>query len=121
MLWLLTIVVNPFATRVIVGEGVFAPRFAIYAAVQVLASGFFLLAVYEIDRRHLARESIDRDRYLRLALVAGLFLLSIPIAFVAGRWAYACWVAIPFVSRLIVVLRSRRPAAAGHAAVRDRA
>jgi len=121
MLWLLTIVLTPFATRVIVGEGAFAPRFALYATVQVLASGFFLLALLEIDRRHLARERIDPDRYVRLGVVAGLFLLSIPAVFLIERWAYWCWVAIPLVSRLIVAARARRHGAAARDAVPDRA
>jgi uncharacterized membrane protein len=120
MLWLLTIVLTPFATRVIVGEGAFAPRFALYAAVQVLASGFLLLALAEIDRRHLAARPVDRDRYLRLALVTVLFLLSIPVAFLAGRLAYACWVAIPLGYRLIAAVRARRPSAAARDAVPDR-
>jgi uncharacterized membrane protein len=121
MLWLLTIVLTPFATRVIVGDGAFAPRFALYAIVQVLASGFVLLALYEIDRRHLTRDTIDRDQYVRLAIVAGMFLLSVPISFLAGRWAYWCWIAIPLVSRLIAAVRARRRGAAERDAVPDRA
>jgi hypothetical protein len=54
MLWLLMIVLTPFATRVIVGDGGFGVRFTIYASVQALASILLLVAVLEMDRGGLA-------------------------------------------------------------------
>ncbi len=103
MLWLLMIVLTPFATRMIVAEGAFAPRFAIYAAIQALATAAFLLSVYEMDRHHLVREGTDRATfrrsYRRLSVMGLAFLVSIPIAYLT-HWAYLCWVAIPFVWRL---------------------
>jgi TMEM175 potassium channel family protein len=103
MLWLLTIVLTPFATRVIVGDGALAARFSIYAMVQALASIFFLLAVREMDRHRLVREGTARTlftrSYLRLSVMAAAFLVSIPLAFIT-HWAYLCWVAIPFGSRV---------------------
>ncbi len=125
MLWLMTIVLTPFATRVIVGDGVFDPRFALYAAVQVLASSLFLFAVREIDHAGLAGDGIDRERftmtYLRLGIVVGAFLVGIPLVFVIHRWAYACWVAIPVVTRAVTLWRDRRRGAAERDAVPDRA
>jgi uncharacterized membrane protein len=111
MLWLLMIVLTPFATRVIVGEGGFAARFTIYALVQALASSFFLLAVHEMDRHGLVRKGTPRTlftrSYHRLSVMAAAFLVSIPLAFVT-RWAYLCWVAIPFVSRVQTLVEGRR-------------
>ncbi len=103
MLWLLTIVLTPFATRVIVGDGAFAARFTLYAVVQALAAVFFLLAIHEVDRHGLARTGTPRTLftrgYLGLSVAAGAFLVSIPLAFIT-RWAYLCWVAIPFLARV---------------------
>ncbi|SCL35028.1 Uncharacterized membrane protein [Micromonospora rhizosphaerae] len=103
MLWLLMIVLTPFVTRVIVGDGAFAARFTLYAAIQALASLFFLLAVLEMDRHGLARAGTPRslfgNGYRILSVAAGAFAVSIPLAFVT-HWAYACWAAIPFVARV---------------------
>ena len=103
MLWLLMIVLTPFATKVLVGDGAFAARFTIYALVQALASTFFLLAVHEMDRHGLVREGTPRSlftrSYQRLSVMAGAFLVSIPLAFIT-RWAYVCWAAIPLVWRV---------------------
>jgi uncharacterized membrane protein len=117
MLWLLMIVLTPFATRAIVGDGAFAVRFCIYASVQALAFGFFLLAVREMDRQGLARADTPREvfrrGYYRVSVAMAAFAISIPIAFVT-RWAYLCWLAIPLAARAGRVgraIRSRiRPA-----------
>ena len=105
MLWLLMIVVTPFATRTIVGNGAFAARFTLYAGVQALASIFFLLAVREMQRNGLVRPGTPRSvftgTYYRSAVVATAFLVSIPLSFVAQGWAFACWIAIPFAMRLM--------------------
>ncbi len=104
MLWLLMIVLTPFAARVIAGDGAFQFRFIVYASVQALAGLFFLLAV-----RALARDGdldlvspVDllANSYQRLGAVILMFLVSIPIALFT-RYAYVCWIAIPFVSRLL--------------------
>jgi uncharacterized membrane protein len=103
LLWLLMIVITPFATRVIVGDEAFAARFTLYALVQAVNSIFFILALYDIDRHQLARTGTPRTvfvgAYQQSFTVAGLFLVSIPIAFLT-HWAYLCWVAIPVVMRL---------------------
>jgi uncharacterized membrane protein len=103
MLWLLMIVLTPFATKVLVANGALAARFTFYALVQALASIFLVLAVHEIDRHRLAWEGTPREvftsAYRRMFTVAGLFLLSIPLVYLVGRWAYLCWAAIPLVAR----------------------
>jgi uncharacterized membrane protein len=124
MLWLLTIVLTPFATRVIVSDDAFAAQFTLYAVLQIFAAAFFLLAVVEMDRSRLTRPGTDRDMlvhtYVRLSIIAALFLVSIPLAFVT-HWAYAFWIVMPFALRIIErVRRARRPGAAGRAVVRDR-
>lgn len=118
MLWLLMIVLTPFAARVLVGDQVFAGRFSIYAGVQALAAAFFLLAVRAIDRRGLAREGTPRAvftrSYERLATVSAAFAVSIPVAFFT-QWAYLCWGIIPLAPRvrnLATYLRRRTRRAA---------
>ncbi|MFE9692955.1 TMEM175 family protein [Micromonospora sp. NPDC005806] len=114
MLWLLMIVLTPFVTRVIVGDGAFAARFTLYAAIQALASVAFLLAVHEMDRHGLTRAGTPRslfgNSYRILSVAAGAFAVSIPLAFVT-HWAYACWAAIPFVTRVqrLAAAAQRRP------------
>src|SRR5262249_44639361 len=103
MLWLLMIVVTPFATRTIVGNGAFGARFTLYAGVQALAQIFFLLAVRETQRSGLMRPgtppSVFTRTYYPTAVGAALFLISIRLAYVTP-WAFACGAAIPFVIRL---------------------
>jgi uncharacterized membrane protein len=108
MLWLLMIVVTPFATRVITGEGAFEARFTIYALVQALAGLFFFLMVREVSRLGLT-DRPDAGRavavgYRRSLILTGVFLLSIPLAFLVGRWAYFAYTLFPIGVR---VLRAR--------------
>lgn len=121
MLWLLTIVATPFATRIIVDDGALSARITVYALAQVLAATFFLLAVVEVHRKGLLREdtppSVIAASYRPTVIVIVVFLLSIPLAYVAGRWAYACWAAMPVINRIWVLLtdrRSRSRTAAAH-------
>ncbi|HEY7486781.1 MAG TPA: TMEM175 family protein [Streptosporangiaceae bacterium] len=113
MLWLLTIVVTPFATRVLTADGAFEVRFAFYATVQALAGLFFLLMVHEINRHGLLRAAappgVLSAGYRRPAVLIAAFTISIPIAFVT-HWAYLCWAAIPFVLRGIRIVLDRRAA-----------
>ena len=113
MVWLLMIVLTPFATRILVGADAFAARFAVYAGVQALASLSMLLAVFEMDRHDLTRPGTERAMftrsYWRLSIMAALFLVSIPLAAVTS-WAYLCWVAVPLVWRVRgLVERLHRP------------
>jgi uncharacterized membrane protein len=111
-LWLLMLVVTPFATKVIGGDGAFQARFGFYALVQTLASLILLAMAWHIRRAQLYREGTPPGRLsrsmIRPGVVAAAFAVSIPIAF-ATHWAYLCWVAVPFLSRL-ATLRARPPA-----------
>jgi uncharacterized membrane protein len=104
MLWLLFIVVTPFATRVLNEAGGFQVRFILYAAVQVLASASFLAILWGIRRNDLLRDGsppgLVRSSAVRLGGLAVTFLLSIPLAFVT-RYAYYVWFAVPFAAAAI--------------------
>jgi uncharacterized membrane protein len=111
MAWLLMMISTPFATRVLSGNGGFGVRFTLYALVQVIAGLCFLLMTRELVRHDLLREgtpesATTRGRLPTLTMMA-LFLVSIPIAFFT-QWAFACWVAIPLVTRVARRLIARR-------------
>jgi uncharacterized membrane protein len=111
MLWLLTIVLTPYATRVIVNDGAFTARFTVYALVQAFSSIFFILVIHEVDRLSLVREGTPRALftrgYRRASVVAGAFLVSIPLATVIGRWAFVCWAAIPLLWQVLSLIIDR--------------
>jgi uncharacterized membrane protein len=101
--WLLMIVVIPFATKLISGNGGFGVRFSIYAAIQVVTMLTFLLMSRHIRSGELLRPgapAATRDGDVVLLAVAGLFALSIPVAFVT-QWAYALWIASVPVARVL--------------------
>jgi len=111
MLWLLTIVLMPFATRTLTGDGAFEVRFITYAGVQAFAGLCFLMMVREMTRHHLLRPDtppvVVSASYARLFVMTGAFLVSIPVSLVTS-WAYVCWIAIPFVSRGLLLVAKRR-------------
>ncbi|MEU8760497.1 TMEM175 family protein [Streptomyces sp. NPDC048659] len=99
--WLFMQVLMPFATRVITTDSAFAPRFSLYALVQVLASAAFALTVREIRRARLYAPDTPPGAFdatlVRSLCLAAVFALSIPVAFLAGTAAYLCWLAAPIV------------------------
>jgi uncharacterized membrane protein len=111
--WLLMQVLTPFATRVLTGDGAFQARFIFYSGIQALAGVLFLLILNEIRRYHLTRPDTPPDLLrlsnFRTAVIAAAFLISIPISF-ATEWAYACWVAVPFVTGFARRFAARRAA-----------
>jgi uncharacterized membrane protein len=101
--WLLLLVVTPYATRVLNGEGAFETRFVFYASVQALTGVLFAMMVREIRRHRLHRPGMPRSAFAH-AYLAGLsisagFLVSIPLAFVT-HYAYACWIVVPVLGRI---------------------
>jgi uncharacterized membrane protein len=106
MAWLMMIVVIPFATKLISGNGGFGVRFSIYAAIQVVTMLMFLLMSRHIRSSELLRPgaprvpAASREGGAVLLAVAGLFALSIPVAFVT-QWAYALWIASVPVARVL--------------------
>lgn len=96
MIWLLMIVVTPFATRVLTGNGGTAVRLAVYAVVQLIAWLALLQMTGRLARDDLLREDtppgvITGSRW-RAAAMCAAFLVSVPLAFVT-RWAFLCWIA----------------------------
>ncbi len=116
--WLLTIVVTPFATRVLTGggegedHGSFPIRFGMYAAVQALAGIAFLVMVRVIGKADLLDESapptILENSYIRTGAMAATFLVSMPLAWVLGSWAYVLWFAMWPVTRVAFAVHRRR-------------
>ena len=114
MIWLLMMIITPFATRILTGNGGFGVRFTIYTLVQVIASTCLLLMSREIRDKDLMRtdapESARHPENSHTLTLIVVFLISIPVAFVAGQWAFALWVAIPALGRVLRRLR-REPVA----------
>lgn len=113
LLWLFLLVLTPFATRVLSGDGAFQARFTIYAAVQGLAGLVWVLMVAEIQRNQLYRPDTPHDlfdnAYVGSGSFAAGFLISIPFAFFTG-YAYDFWFAVPIGAALVRKLLRRRAA-----------
>lgn len=103
LLWLLAIVLNPFATRLLTTNGqdalyVHALRFGFYAFLQVLATGA-LLAMVRRMRSHRLLASDASARFARdtdwrsYGILLG-FGLSIPVFF-ATTYGWVLWAAVP--------------------------
>jgi uncharacterized membrane protein len=114
MIWLLMMIITPFATRILTGNGGFGVRFTIYTLVQVIASTCLLLMGREIRDKGLMRtdapESARHPENSHTLTLVVVFLISIPVAFAAGQWAFALWVAIPVLGRVLRRVR-REPMA----------
>ncbi|HEY7323298.1 MAG TPA: TMEM175 family protein [Streptosporangiaceae bacterium] len=120
MVWLLMIIITPYATRVLSGgegsEG-FAVRFSFYAVIQVLTMVTYVLMLRHIRSGGLLRPGTPSpaDDELSLLGVAAAFAISIPIAFIpsVGEWSFAVWVASVFIVRARRRARSHSPASRG--------
>ncbi len=110
MVWLLMIVIMPFATRVLSGTGAFGIRFSLYAVIQVVTVLTALLMSRHIRANELLRPGAPgpgtRYEDATLLTVAAMFAISIPVAFVT-QWAFAVWVASAPAARLVLRLRQR--------------
>lgn len=106
MFWLLLIIITPFATRLIAGNGGFGARFTIYAVIQVLTILTFLTMSRHIRSGRLLRPGasaptsrVDDAAYLA---VAATFAVSIPVALVfETEWTFAIWVGSVFIARAV--------------------
>ncbi|MFG3102686.1 TMEM175 family protein [Streptomyces sp. NPDC048182] len=112
--WLFMQVLMPFATRVITAEGAFAPRFSLYAIVQVLASASFALIIREIQHALLYRTEepprVFAQNRVRSLCLAAVFAVSVPVSFLTtSTGASLCWLAAPAVLRVAHRLQSRAP------------
>src|SRR6185437_12982452 len=105
--WLFTIVITPFATRIVSESGdppagivdtAQSQRFVMYALVQVATDLVFVLMVWWMGRAGMMRRStppkVLTDGY-RGSLSTGLgFALSIPLFFVWAN-AWVMWIVVP--------------------------
>ena len=123
ILWLLTVILTPYATRNLYGgedisHSDFPWRFAFYALVQAFAALTFFLAERDIDRHGLfAAETppgLLRRGYVRNAVLMVIFGISIPLAFLVHGWAFVVWSLIPLAIPLGMAIDARR-----HAEVRE--
>jgi uncharacterized membrane protein len=114
MVWLLMIVIIPFATELLSGRGGFGVRFSLYAIIQVLTLLTFLLMSRHLRGSKLLRpgaaQPSPRDDDASLLAIAAMFAISIPVAFVT-QWAFVFWVASSPAAR--AVRRYRDGASAG--------
>lgn len=116
MTWLLTIVLNPFATRLLITSGpnpdfgVHALRFGFYALLQVVESGALLAMLRHMmarghlsDAAHPAVDGLTRQCYV---LMTG-FGLSVPLFFVTS-YAWLLWIIVPLLAGRFGRLRRRK-------------
>jgi uncharacterized membrane protein len=113
MLWLLTIVLLPFATKLLTNQGndvlaVHALRYGFYALVQAVESLLVLAMLRYMTANDMA-EGLPADKVTSVTeqssvLILG-FALSIPVFF-ATTYGWVLWIAIPLVSHSW--LRNRR-------------
>jgi uncharacterized membrane protein len=104
MVWLLMMIVTPFATRVIEGSGAFGVRFTLYALVQIIASACLLVMSTEVASGNLLRpgapESARHPDHAPSVAIIIAFLVSIPVAFYT-QWAFALWGTVPLLVRVL--------------------
>ena len=119
--WLLTVILTPYATRVIYGgadisHSDFPWRFSFYALVQAVAALMFFLAERYIDRQGLFSSETPPDLlergYVRNVVLMVIFLGSIPLAFWLYGWAFIAWSLIPVGIVLGMAIANRRHARA---------
>jgi uncharacterized membrane protein len=117
LLWLLTIVVMPFATKLLTSEAdAFQVQFVAYAAVQALAGVFLRQAFRSLRRPGLLRADLPAAAVAStltwITAVVVTFALSIPLALVS-RSASLAWTLLPLVRLAIGAVGRRRAPRAG--------
>jgi len=126
MIWLLMIVLTPFATRMLTSLGhptldAHALRFSFYAMLQVLEAGALLAMLRHMTTRGQApgapRPVVTDMTRQCFVLMAG-FGLSIPLFFVTTR-AWLLWVVVPLLAARAGRLVRRRDRAPGSGQAAD--
>ncbi|MHA6784860.1 TMEM175 family protein [Pseudonocardia saturnea] len=101
MLWLFLVVINPFLTRVLTEGDMELARFAPYAVAQAVQMLALATMVAVISRRGWfapdAPRSLTTRGWVRSLVLAGGFLLSLPVFLLVGTWAFAVWAVVPIV------------------------
>jgi len=98
MLWLLMMVMTPFAANLLAGKGGFGLRFGFYALIQIIGVGCLIqmsrmLGPAGLLRRN-APESAHHPDNVSLLATCLMFLASIPVGFITSA-AFAFWAASP--------------------------
>jgi uncharacterized membrane protein len=127
MAWLLTIVLTPFATKLLTSTGngtlnVHALRFGFYALLQVLSAAAMLAMVRHMISAHLLAPDTpprlaDEANWGSYVLMLG-FGLSIPVLF-ATTYGWLLWFGVPLVVRRVrhrIAHTGAEPEAAGEPA-----
>jgi uncharacterized membrane protein len=115
MVWLLMIIITPYATRVLSGNGGPGVRFSLYAIVQVIS-----MVTFVAMRRHIRQAGLRRAGApahaagvddVSLLAAAATFAASIPIALATGGsdWTYVVWVGSVGVVRVVRRIRGGLP------------
>jgi uncharacterized membrane protein len=114
--WLLTIILNPFATKLLTSQGhqplgVHALRFGFYALVQALSSGALLALSHHMVTHAqvpgMPASLVTTSSWQSLGLLVG-FGLSIPVFF-ATAYGWVLWFAGPLVVQQVHRLRYGTP------------
>lgn len=105
MLWLLLMILVPYATKIVTTTGQLGVRFTVYAVIQIIATGCALAMSREVRVAHLLRRDAPAsarhfDPVPELSMIV-VYVLSIPVAFVAGSVAFALWALSPLVGRFL--------------------
>jgi uncharacterized membrane protein len=112
--WLLTIILNPFATKLLTSQGhqslgVHALRFGFYSLVQALSSGGLLAVLHHMVSRAQApgmpASVVTTTTWQSVGLLVG-FGLAIPVFF-ATTYGWAVWFAGPLVVQQVYRARNR--------------
>lgn len=116
MAWLLMMILTPFAARMLAGQGGFGVRYTLYTLIQIIASACLVEMNRQVSRENLVRQNAPApsrhpDNVHNLTIIV-TFLVSIPVSFAAGGWAFALWAAIPVLPRVL----QRRMMSGRHAA-----
>ena len=118
MVWLLMMVLTPFAARLLAGGGGFGIRFTLYTLIQVIATACLVQTTRQVSRENLLCEDAPArvrhpDNVPALVMIA-TFLVSVPVSFAVGDWAFAVWAIIPTATRVMErrVTNGRHAAAA---------
>jgi uncharacterized membrane protein len=104
LLWLLMMVLTPFAARLLAGSGGFGVRFTLYALIQIIAWICLVLMSRVVIHADLLRPDAPEaarhpDNVVSITVIV-MFALAIPVAFFTA-WAFALWAAIPVLIRAI--------------------
>jgi uncharacterized membrane protein len=124
MVWLLMMVLTPFAAKMLAGGGgssaSFGGRFAIYTLIQVIAEACLILMSREAQLGHMLRsdapDSARRPDSVPYLAVIITLLVSIPVAFAVGGFAFMVWIAISLTSRGLRLLMAHGRHATGDGA-----